>query len=187
MKKPVMHIFLAMIVLFSALPLVSAHCPLCTAAAAGGVAAARFYGVDDSIVGLFLGALIVSSALWFDRMLKKKIDWPFQQALLVVVSFLLLAVPFYQSDLITDFQMVKSMPTHHGITGLGVFGLSQFGFDKMLFGMIIGSLSIWAAFALSDYIKKKRGKVLWPYQGLSFMVMVLAVLSLLFWLLVNKK
>ena len=185
MKKPFMFSLAIIMALSSAMPLASAHCPLCTAAAGAGVAAARFYGVDDSVVGLFLGALIVSSALWFDRMLKKKIDWPFQQALLVIVSFLLLAVPFYQSDVITDFQMVKSMPAHHGITGLGVFGLSQFGFDKLMFGMIIGSLSVWAAFALSDYIKKKRGKVLWPYQGFSFMMIVLAILSLLFWLVIR--
>lgn len=183
MKKPIMYGLAMMMALSLALPLVSAHCPLCTGAAIGGVAAARFFGVDDSLVGLFLGAFIVSTALWADKMLKKRINLLFQQPLLILISFFLLAVPFYSSGLITDFEMVKSMPTHHGMTGLGIVGLAESGVDKILFGMILGTLAIWGSFSLSDYIKGKRGKVLWPYQGLSFMFITLAVLSLILWLI----
>ena len=43
----------------------------------------------------------------------------------------------------------------------------------------MGSLGVWGAFALSDYIKKKNGKVLYSYQGVSFMLMTLAVLTLI--------
>ncbi len=179
MKKIFLILMIFLISAFLIVPSVMAHCPLCTAAAAGGVAVARFYGVDDSIVGLLLGALIVSTALWFGRWMKKK-DYGFiiPEFIIVLVSFLIFAVPFYYTGLITDVDMVKSMPEHHSMLGLGAYGI-----DKLLFGMIIGSLAVWGAFSLSDIIKKKRGKVLWDYQGLSFMIMALIILSLIFWLL----
>ncbi len=163
------------------IPAVMAHCPLCTTGAAVGVGVARAYGVNDSIVGLFLGALIASSALWFNKWLKKKINFPFQEALIVVVSFLLLVIPFYYAGLIIDFEMVKSMPEHHGITGLGVLGLAQFGVDKLLFGTILGTLALWGVFAFSSYIKRREGRVLFPYQGLVFMTIALMLLTLFLW------
>ena len=165
----------------TAVPLASAHCPLCTTGAVIGVGFARAYGVDDSIVGLFIGALIVSSALWFNKWLKKKVNFPMQELALVVASFLLLVIPFYYAGLITSIDMVKSMPTHHGMTGFGILGLADFGVDKLLFGIIVGTLVVWGVFSFSDYVKKKNGKVIWPYQGLSFMVIALALLTLVLW------
>lgn len=161
-----------------ALPYSSAHCPLCTATAGAGVAVARFYGVDDSIVGLFLGAVIVSSALWFNKWLKKKINFPLQGFLVIVSSFLVFAIPFYYAGLIIDADIVRSMPEQYSILGFGMLGI-----DKLLSGMIIGSLAIWGVFSLSDHIKRKRGKLLFPYQGISFMLITLLSLALIFWLI----
>ena len=162
---------------------VMAHCPLCTTGAAVGVGFARAYGVDDSIVGVLLGGLIASSALWFNNWLKKKgKKFLLSETIFIIASFLLIAVPFYTAGLITDIPMVKSMPTHHGMTGLGVLGLAQFGVDKLLFGMILGTLGIWGTFALSDRIKKINGKVLFPFQGMVFMIIALAILSAACWM-----
>src|SRR3990167_3815662 len=54
------------------LPGVMAHCPLCTAATIVGVGVTRSLGWDDSIVGIFVGAMIVSSALWVNNIFKKR-------------------------------------------------------------------------------------------------------------------
>lgn len=156
--------------------LVSAHCPLCTAAAGAGIGIIRFYGVDDGITGLFLGALIVSSALWFNKWLKNKIKIPFQESLVVFASFLLLIIPIYNIGTITDFDTVRSAPDQYSVLGLGVYGI-----DKLLFGIITGTLAVWFSFNLSNYIKEKTGRVLWQYQGLSFMLIILTVLSITFW------
>src|SRR3989344_1469219 len=177
MKK----IFLLLIIsvfLISFIPSVMAHCPLCTGAAVAGVEVARVTGLDDSIVGLLLGGVIISSALWFNKWLKKKVNFPMQGILIIILSFVSIAVPLYYAGMITNFDMVKSMPDHHSILGLGVFGI-----DKLLFGMILGSLSLMLVFRVSDDIKKSRGKVLWPYQGLSFMAITLSVLTFTLWLL----
>ncbi len=158
---------------------VSAHCLLCTGAAIAGVGAARFIGVDDSIVGLFLGAFIISTALWFNKWLvKKKVKIRLQEIILVLISFALLVVPLYTAGLITNFEMVKSMPEHHSMLGMGIYGI-----DKLFFGIITGSLAIWMSFTLNDYIKEKRGRILWPYQGISFMLITLVILSFTFWLI----
>lgn len=166
------------IILFALIPEVYSHCPLCTTGAVVGVGLTRSYGIDDSIVGLFLGALIVSSALWFNKWLKKRVNFPVQEILLMVFSFLAVVIPLYYAGLITDFEMVKSMPEHHSMLGFGVLGI-----DKLLLGTIIGTLVIWFVFTLSDSIKKERGKVLFPYQGVSFMSIALIVLSLTFWVI----
>lgn len=163
------------------LNLVSAHCPLCTAGAVAGVGVARFYGVDDSIVGLLLGAFVASTGLWVDKWLKKrkkKINFPMQAFILVLLSFLLLVIPLYMKGIITDFEMVKSMPEHHSILGMGVYGI-----DKLLFGTIFGTLLISGVFSFSDYLKEKNGKRLFAFQGLMFMAAALAIFSLIFWLI----
>lgn len=159
-------------------PFASAHCPLCTAGAIAGIGVARSLGVSDSIVGLFLGAFIVSTALWFNRWLKKKkINYKFQGIALIILSFLLLVVPLYFAGVITNFNMVRLMPQHHAMLGLGILGI-----DKLLTGTILGTLAVLGSFSLSDKIKKIKGKVLWPYQGISFMFITLAILSFIFWL-----
>jgi hypothetical protein len=155
---------------------VHAHCPLCTGAAIGGVALARVFGVDDSISGIFIGALIVSTALWFSKIAKKKINFPLQDAAFVAASFALTVIPFYAAGLITAFDMVKSMPAHHAILGLGVFGI-----DKLLTGILFGTFGIWFALWLSNAIKEDRGKSLWPFQGVSFVVIASVAMSLIFW------
>src|SRR3989338_7571641 len=125
MKKLFVYILAVMIVLPLTLPLVLAHCPLCTGAAVAGVGVARFYGVDDGIVGLFLGAFIVSTGLWVDRWLKKKKkSYPFQAFILVLLSFLLLVIPLYIAGVITSFEMVKSMP-QYSMLGMGIYGLDK--------------------------------------------------------------
>jgi len=172
MKK----IFLFIPFLLSLTKIVHAHCPLCTGAAIGGVTLARVFGVDDSITGIFMGAMIASTALWFSKVAKKKISFPLQNTAFIAASFFLTVIPFYAAGLITNFDMVKSMPAHHAILGLGVFGI-----DKLLTGILFGTFGIWFALWLSDVVKENRGKSLWPFQGVSFVVIASVAMSLILW------
>ncbi len=176
MKKPLILESISLILL--SIPTIVAHCPLCTAATGAGIGLARWIGVDDSIVGLFLGAFIISTGLWLDNWLKKKkISIPLQGFLLVFASFLLTIIPLYLTGIIKNFEIVRSLPE------LSILGLSIFGIDKMLFGTIIGILAVGYSFSFSNYIKKKNGRVLFPYQGISFMMITLFILSEIFWIL----
>lgn len=61
--------------LFNASP-VSAHCPLCVAGAAVGVSLARYVGVDDSITGIWIGALLGALSFWlFNWLVSKKVKF----------------------------------------------------------------------------------------------------------------
>src|SRR3989338_8948107 len=65
-------LIMPLVILTLIIPTVMAHCPLCTAATIIGVGVTRSFGWDDSIVGIFVGAMIVSSALWVNNILKKR-------------------------------------------------------------------------------------------------------------------
>src|SRR3989344_4755296 len=67
-----MKSILALAVALISAPRVMAHCPLCTGATIVGVGLTRSLGWDDSIVGVFVGAMIVSSALWINNIFKKR-------------------------------------------------------------------------------------------------------------------
>lgn len=177
--KKIFLLILPAIMLFIIIPSVMAHCPLCTAGAAAGIGFARAYGVDDSIVGLLIGALIASSGLWINNLLKKrKINLPLQAFFLVIIVFLLFAVPFYIKGVIINFEMVRSMPEHHSMLGLGIYGI-----DRLLFGMMLGTILISLTFVFSDYVKEKKGKRLFAYQGLVIMAIALAISSLILWII----
>ena len=61
-----------------------------------------------------------------------------------------------------------------------MLGFGVLGIDKLLLGMMIGTLAIWSAFTFSDSIRAHRGRVLWPYQSLSFMVISIVILLIIF-------
>ena len=72
------------------------------------------------------------------------------------------------------------MPESHSMLGMGIYGI-----DKLLFGMIVGTILISGTFTLSDSIKAKRGKRLFAFQGFVFMIAALAIFLLIFWLIVR--
>jgi hypothetical protein len=173
------HVIVATLLLAPGIvSLVSAHCPLCTAGAVLGVGIARAYGVDDSIVGLFLGAFVSASALWVDNLLKKRdIRYPFQTVLLVIGSLLLVAVPLYAAGIITHVEVVRAIPAYPSIFGAGTLGI-----DRLFFGLLFGTIVVAGVFTLNDYLNRKRGRRLFAYQGLVFMAITLIVFSLIFWM-----
>jgi len=149
-------------------PGVMAHCPLCTAATIIGVGVTRSLGWDDSIVGVFVGAMIVSSALWLNNILKKRNigGSPFLRASSITLStFVLTILSFYFA---------------------GLFGPANtyriFGMEKIIFGTISGAIASFMAFFTSNQIKKKNdGKVLFNYQTMVLTFVVLLLNALLFW------
>lgn len=166
-----------LLLLTAIIPPVSAHCPLCTAGAAAGVGIARAFGVDDAIVGFWLGAFVAASALWIDRLLKKRgTEYPFQGFILVAISLLALAIPLYYAGLITNLEVVKSMPDYHAILGMEAIGL-----DKLFSGLVLGTVLIAGIFTVSDYIIAKRGERLFRYQGMILMAVTLVIVTAWLW------
>ena len=154
--------------LIAILPVVMAHCPLCTAATIVGVGVTRSLGWNDSIVGVFVGAMIVSSALWLNNILKKRNvggNAFLRISSITIATFVLTVLSFYFA---------------------GLFGPANtyriFGMEKIIFGTISGTIVSFATFFASNEIKRRnKGKVLFNYQTMSITFGALILNSFLFW------
>ena len=153
---------------------VMAHCPLCTAAVGAAAVSATYFGLDASIVGVFVGAIGVSLGLWFGKIIKKRYV-KFQTPLIVAASFLLTVIPLL--GVIKESLYLPAL--WFGPPG-SVLNRIYF-VDKLLLGSVLGALASFAAYWLHVYVKKIHGRVVVPYQGVIFTVgMLLFVAAILF-------
>jgi hypothetical protein len=117
-----------------------AMCPVCTVAVAAGVGLSRYLGVDDTVAGVWIGALIISSAMWTVNWLaKKKITFPMSNLIMTVLYFLIIVGPMYWKDLIG-----------HPLNKI-------VGIDKLLFGSLLGIATFIFAVLLHNFLKKRHG------------------------------
>ncbi|MEK6917667.1 MAG: hypothetical protein AABW51_01850 [Nanoarchaeota archaeon] len=159
-------LLMPLISIIAVIPRVMAHCPLCTGATIIGVGVTRSLGMDDSIIGIFVGAMIISSALWVNNILKKKNigGSPFLRiSSITAATFVLTFLSFYYA----------------GLFGLGnVYRI--FGIEKIVFGTLSGSLVSLLAFSFSNKVKQKKGRVLFNYQTIIFTFGGLVLNAILF-------
>ncbi len=153
------------------IPTVLAHCPLCTVATGTAVAFTRWYGLDDSIVGVFVGGMVVATGLWFNNLAKKfnkgKEYLPFQSGIFLLLSFILTIVTFYFANL-----MGPSNP------------FKIFGIDRILFGTMIGIVSTFTAFKFHDMLRVfNRNRNYFPYQSILVFILTLAISSSVLYLM----
>lgn len=173
MKKILLLITLFALLIFhfsfsSARP-VFAHCPLCVAGAAAGITLTRWVGVDDSITGVWIGALLGATSFWLLRALgqRNKIFFNrFISALVYIFIFVTTIWSFYTFNLVGKMDDI-------------------YGFDKLTFGMILGALVFYLVDNLSVYIKRKNGKSLFPYQSMVFSLGSMFLASVGLYILLN--
>lgn len=144
-----------------------AVCPICTVAVAGGLGLSRYFGIDDSVIGVWSGGLMVSLTLWtIDWLNRKKFAFTKHLSnqltkLLVFLFWVLLTYPplFWAGIIGHPFNTI-------------------FGIDKLIFGSILGFF----AFLLGVWGDKKvraiKGKQLFNFQKVVFPVISLLIVSL---------
>lgn len=166
--RNILLVFIVFTVLVITLPGVHAHCPLCTAATGAAVVASREAGLNDAIVGVFVGGLIISSGLWFNNILKKRYKQvPLQGLIAVFVSFVLTIITLKTAGLL------------NGASGI-------FGINNLLAGTITGTVVSISASSLSEAIKKKKSKTLFPFQTIVFTLVLLGITALIFYFITTK-
>ena len=161
---------LLIIVFLLAMPAkVMAVCPVCTIAIGAGVGLSRYFGIDDTVTGIWIGGLILSSGLWFSNWLKHKNIFVKNQTILSVIGFYLLTlVPLYMSNV------------------LGHYLNTLWGVDKLILGIATGSAMFLASIGLDKYLRiKKQGKVLFYYQRVILPVFLLIISSLIFYFIIS--
>ena len=144
-------------------------CPVCTLAVAAGVGLLRELGIDDVITGLWLGALIVSSIMWF-------VDWLNRKN----VHFL-----FRKITVIASFYAIFIWPLYYwGI--MGRLGNVIFGMDRLLFGVVIGTFLFILAVVSDIYLRKiNEQNIVIKYQKVLIPVIFLVIASIIAYLLIK--
>lgn len=152
------------------MPSVHAHCPICTAAVGVAAVSAKYYGMDATIIGLLIGAFGVSTGLWVG--LKIKNYFKFQLPIVVLLSFLLTVIPLLyisnESIYLPIFLFGQS----------GSLLNKVYWINKLFFGSIIGAIVTSISYYIHIYIKKIKGKVLFPFQGVVITLIFLAISGL---------
>jgi hypothetical protein len=136
MKKTLAIIGIAFLIL----PKIAfAICPVCTIAVGAGLGLAEYFGIDDSISGLWIGALIVSMSIWTINWLNgKKIRFKGRKILIFIAYYLIIILPLYWKGMIG-----------HPLNRLC-------GIDKLLFGIVLGTVLFAAGVIFHNYIRKKN-------------------------------
>jgi len=145
----------------------SAVCPLCTITVGVGLGLSRWLGIDDTITGLWLGGFFLSTIMWAETWLdKKNIKFKGRMLLNIIGSYSLIIIPLYYS----------------GIMGHPFNTL--YGIDKLLLGIIVGSLFFWFGASWYSYLKKKNnGHAHFHFQKIAMPVSPLIILSFVFYFL----
>jgi len=149
-------------------------CPVCTIAVAAGVGVLERMGVDRIIIGLWFGALIVSSIMWFiDWLNRKNIHFLFRKILVIILFYAIFIVPLYY--LKTGGVVIMG-------TGIGEI----LGIDRLLFGVIIGTFIFISGVLANVYLKKiNDSKVLVYYQKIFIPLIFLIISSIIAYLLLK--
>jgi len=157
--------------LFVFAPKALAVCPVCTVAVVSGVGASRSLGVDDLIIGLWVGALIVSMIMWtIDWLNKKKIHFKGLGILTAIAYFALVVIPLYTMDII----------------GHPLNSFCGCGLDNLLVGIIGGAIAFWFGAVSYEYLKEKNnGHAYFPFQKVVMPVLPIIILSIIFYFLIK--
>lgn len=147
-----------------------AVCPVCTIAVGAGLGLSRYFGIDDTISGLWVGGLILSTALW-------SADWIHKRGLKIKLKVLNIA-----SALI--FYLITLLPLYYsGIIGHPLNTI--YGIDKILYGTVLGSFIFLLALSLDKLVRKINGRQFFVYQKVVFPVTGLLIISLIFFLVLK--
>ena len=147
----------------------SAVCPLCTVVVAGGLGLSEWLGIDDFVSALWIGGLMLSVTAWCWNYLKKKgklNKWTGIAAFIFVYG-----------------------STIYPIWALGslfIPGNTLWGIDKLVIGMIFGTVLFWISTFLNASLKKRNeGKVYFPFQKVALPFGILLASSLIYYLFCN--
>lgn len=154
---------------------VRAVCPVCTIAVAGGLGLSRYLGIDDTISGLWIGALTLSSSLWLIDWLEKKYHIKekylfakkYLDDLIVFSMYVIILLPLAKLDII-----------NHPLNKI-------FGIDKLIFGAVIGSIIFLVGVWLDKRVRKIKGVQLFQYQKVVFPVTLLVISSIILYFLLK--
>jgi len=143
-----------------------AVCPLCAVVVGAGIGFAQWIGVDDSITGLWIGGFTVSLITWtIDWFNRHNVHFKGRKILTTLVYYIMIIFPLYY-------------PLHY----IGHPLNRLWGVDRLLLGIILGSILFFAGAVSYDYMKRKNdGHAYFPFQKVVMPVAPLIIASIVFY------
>lgn len=148
----------------------SAMCPVCTVGVVAGLGLSRWLGIDDTISGIWIGGLLMSSSAWTESWLRSK-KWNFSGSPIVIAIayYALVIIPLYIKEIIG-----------HPFNTL-------WGIDKLMLGIIVGSVFFGFVAILYKYMKMKNGgKAHFPFEKVVLPISTLIILSTVFYFITKR-
>lgn len=144
---------------FLTLPKITfAVCPVCTVAVGAGLGLAEWFGIDDSISGLWIGALIVSMSLWTINWLNRKnIKFKGRKILIFAAYYIIVILPLWLKG--------KIGHPYNKLCGI----------DKLLLGIILGSFLFAAGVIFHNYVCKRNNDISY-FKGQKIVIAVLPLI-----------
>ena len=142
-------------------------CQICTVAIIGGLGLSRWLKVDDTVSGVWIGALLVTIIYYSIRFLEnRKIRFLGRDFLTAITYYAAAVLPLYYYDIIGH-------PSNR-----------VWLIDKFLIGIIAGSLVFTLSIILYGWMKKKNGgHAHFPMEKVVVPIFSLAIISLGFYFL----
>jgi hypothetical protein len=138
-------------------------CPICTVGVVFSLGLSKWLGVDDSISGVWIGALILAFSLWtFNWIFSKRAKKPIVFLLITIIAYWLLTIlPLYAMHIISN-----------------VGCLTFFGLNRLVFGSLLGIVLSGLAIMIDRLLRKYRGgNRLFPYQKVIIPIGILLIVS----------
>lgn len=145
-------------------------CPVCTVAIGAGLGLSRWLKIDDTISGLWIGALIISLSIVLAKPTQKYLHLS-----QTVLSFLYIIITFFSVIIPLKYLKLIGHPAN-----------MLYGVDKLIFGIALGMIVFSLSLLLQHFLKKTHGnKSYFPFQKVVIPVTILAVASLILYLIVK--
>lgn len=145
-----------------------AMCPVCTVAVVAGVETARYFNLDDTISGIWIGALTISMIIWTINWLNgRKIKFIGRKPLIVLAYFAMVYIPLWKP--------------------LGMIGdpnNTMWHVDKIILGGYFGAPAFLLSYLGYIWLKaKNNGHAHFPFEKVVLVLIPLLALSGIFYYL----
>lgn len=156
-------------------------CPVCTVTVAAGLGISRFFGIDDVVTSIWIGALVLSLSFitinWLEKSkFREKIYGLVCKFKCGMTEFQ--ALKFWVIFLMYALTIIPLLLSHI----IGIEGNTLWGVDKIILGIIFGSIFFLVGVRTDKYIRKIRDdRQLFHYQKVVFPVTSLLIISLVFY------
>lgn len=145
-----------------------AFCPMCVIATGALTGLFRWLGVDDAIIGLWLGSFITSLAIVLNNFLvKKQIKIKFQLFWVFLGLYGLIFLGLYWGGVFISYNQIL-------------------GINKIIFGIMAGNLLLLSAAYFDRFLRKRnQGKILISHQKVIIAIGLLLIFSLIFYFIIK--